>query len=307
MSDKFDQSVRLLIKEYLKKLNKELRYGDKKLKLSHIDDAISDLFCSSKESQKGIRKNLLPQLSYSYLCISCLYYLSLSVHNDKEDKGTGLFPKNYLSPKSNINPNFVFNCLLINITNFAVSIIGLIESGQDNAARVLLRSLTELCWQTLILFANKDDLLEYVKPTNKDKEETEKWYRLFGSGRMNRKLKRIEKLLGFPEDIFKLSYKKRRSDREFFSKSVHHSLITSTIGAYSWDFKGDMGHHGFLGKASKASIPTVESLYYTLWYFISIFINIRVKIHKTDLGNPEEDFWHEAIALCFCVKDIRQK
>ncbi len=307
MSEKFDQSVRLLIKEYLKKLNKKLRCGDKKLKLSHIDDAYSGLFCSSKECKKDIRKNLLPQLSYSYLCISCLYYLTISIHNDKDDKCTSLFPKNYLSPKSNVDPNIIFNSLLTNITNFAVSTIRLIELGQVNSARVLLRSLMELCWQTLVLFANKDDLLEYIKPTNNNEEETEKWYRLFGRGRMNNKLKRIEKLLGFPEDISKLTDEDRKSSRELFSMSVHHSSITSVIGAYSWDFKDDMSHHAFLGKANHTSKETINSLYYTLWHFIVTFIAIRPKIHKMDLGNPEEVFWHEAIALYYCVKDIRPK
>lgn len=307
MGAKFDQSVRLLIKEYLKKVNKKLSYGDKKLKLSHIDDAISYLFCSSKETQKDIRENLLPRLSYSYLYISCLFYLTFSIHNDKDDKGTGLFPKNYLSPKSNLNPNFIFQCLLTNITNFAVSIIRLIESGQDNSARVLLRSLMELCWQTLILFANKDDLLEYIKPTKNDKEETEKWYRLFSGGRMNNKLKRIEKLLGLPEDVSKLISKNRKLNRELFSMSVHHSKITNVLGAYSWDFKEDMGHFGLMNKASNFSTGTINILYDTLWYFIITFIAIGPRIHKMDLGNPEEDFWHESIALYYCVKDIRPK
>jgi len=282
--------------------NEENICPTKRVTLSDIDSIISFLYSVPHKSRQNVQVNLQKQLSFCYICISCLFYLSLSTY-DEEKSHEGLYPADYLAPNSDVNPNFIFMCLLTNITNFASSIVHLVESGQDNSARVLLRSLVELCWQTIILAADKDTLIEYLAPKTKD-TATETWHRLFGKGRLKNKIKKIEKELGIKEDLSSEADKERHDTYQFFSMSVHHSCITSAIGAFAFNFEDDNANFGLLGGLSQGSIATLKELCSTLLYFILYFVAIHIKINKMSFGNPKNAHWYEAGMLYQCVKDI---
>lgn len=303
MRNKFDPVFRKALKELLKKHNAEVKNcTTKKVTLSDIDSIISHLYSVPHKSRQAVQVNLQNQLSFCYLCISCLFYLSLSIYDD-EKKNEGLYPAGYLAPNSDVNPNFIFMCLLTNITNFASSIVHLVELGQDNSARVLLRSLIELCWQTMILAADKDTLIEYLAPED-EKTATETWYRLFGKGRLRNKIKKIEKELGVKEYLSSQADKERHDTYQFFSMSVHHSRITSAIGAFAFNFEDDNANLGLLGGHSQGSIATLKELCSTLLYFILYFVAIHVRINKMSFGNPKNAYWYEAVMLYECIKDI---
>jgi len=301
MNVKLDQHVYLSLKKKLEELHQgSEKYTDKKMAISDIESIVSCIHEFIPENQKTIRKHLSSRLSFSYLCISCLFYFAMSV-----DTACGLFPKGFLLPNSSVSPNLVFYSLLTNITNLSISIIVLIEHGQDNSARTLLRSLIESCWQTTILHANKEDLVEYIKGASSEKETNKTWHKLFSKGRIKNKLIKIDDLLGFSKSLSEKVENIRNDNYKFFSMSTHNACITTMVNSYAWPFKGSTAcSSALLGRASSSSEATINTLNDTLWHFVIYFVAIHCKIHKMSVGNPKQAFWYEAVTLYRCIIDL---
>lgn len=298
-----DPKIKSALKGYLKVLNKKLRHvHDRDLTLSDLEEIFKTSRGIRRASKKEIYKNMSSELSLTFLSISCCIFLTISIYK-KEDEPNTLLPADWIDPKGLPNPNMVIADLLTQIVLFSISIIELVEKGLDNPARALTRTVIETTWQTLILLSSREDLKEYVKPDSFD-ETKEMWFKLFGKGRLQNKLAKIENSLNFDTESHKLLKAEREKAHQFFSESVHSGFVSSAVSSISWEFQSDNGTWSLLGGASRASLATIDCLNTNLFYFIRVFFAIITKLHRITPSKSDKYHWKEAFILQECITNI---
>jgi len=271
---------------------------DKKMNLKDLDDIALYLRKSSKETEKQIKDHFTDDLALSNLGITCIGLLSLTVHHPgSEDE---LFPEDWLSP-SVVNANFSLSHLLGHLSNFGNSIRILIEKGLDAQARTQMRQMLELSWMTLALVYDKELWRGYV--SCEQGKENEYWYRNLRVKKLNNKLSEMEASVIDDPVLLNLLKSKRAEAYSDYSDVAHHSFTSVVLGCGAFNKEGNI-ENGVFGALDFATIPTLEQLNFTLWYFSLCFFSILDKTHGVYPKSPEKDFWLEVLALNFVLKEL---
>lgn len=297
-----DPQIRNAVKECLKLSNKMLRHvHDRVVSITDLEELFKIARKVRRDSKQKILENMSEELSIAALNISCCFYITTSIFN--EDEPSSLLPYNWINPEGRPNPNQVIGHLLTNVIIFSISILELVEKGLDNAARALTRTLIETTWQILILLSSQQDMKDYVSP-NSHEQSREIWFRLFGKGKFQKKLSKLENSLNFNESIQKELKEEREHDHKFLSESVHNAFVSSVVGSITWEFDSDEGSWSALGGASMASKATIGLLNNNLFYFIRLFFPVITDLHGIVPSKSEKYFWKEAFILRECITGI---
>jgi len=272
---------------------------ERKLRLSDLDDIAKFLRGHSKETEKAVKSLLRDELSISSMGISCIGLLSLSI--DPSENADELFPHDWLFP-SKVNPNFVLSHMLNHLANYGLAVQVLIEKGLDAQARSQLRLLIELSWLILALVYDQELWANYV--ATDEKNEGKFWSKNLKSYQLNKKLSEIEDNIGMDEELLKILQSTRKESYAAYSNVVHHSYTSVMLGSMAFSESDGNIIFGVFGEVNNASKATVNQLNYVLWYFSLSFFSILEKVHRVSPKTPKKDFWLEAFALSFCLKEI---
>ncbi|MED4532934.1 DUF5677 domain-containing protein [Metabacillus fastidiosus] len=273
------ETVELFLEEYINKDKVNIDISN-----SYISEFEELILEGRKDSNEIIKNKLESELSITYLYIIEIAVLSLAFNQDKE----GFFSE--IWNRINIRePNHTFESIYTNITNHALSVVLLVESGLDTSARSLLRVLIELTWISILTLADKEKLKIYQKTTDKDIEKTA-WYNHFKPKKLSDGIMKLEKTLGIDDEEFLKYLDETRSEMySFLSKYSHSSYTAVSIGAYTTSFSDEERiDSSLLGKESSTSISTITQLNEVLFYLSVMIEAIFTKIHK--FSPPTENY-----------------
>ena len=112
-----------------------------------------------------------------YLFVISVGVQSVSI-SIKDNEEIYLFPKNWIAEFESKRLDFkLMMSLLLQLSNYSLSVVRLVESGLDNPARAILRIVNELSLQIIMLLFDRSDFEKYASPV--DGKEKEIWYELF--------------------------------------------------------------------------------------------------------------------------------
>ena len=142
--------------------------------------------------------------------------------------------------------DFQLACLLTRVINTAICVIQLVRDGFNTQARILVRSLDESLYQTLILLSDAGDYSAYHKVEHVG--DTKRiWYELFGGKkRLFRKLAALERRLGMSETAAAEFLSWREERMEYFGEVIHNGAISTSWESLAKDF-------GFFAKVSSSA------------------------------------------------------
>lgn len=296
-----NKHLRIVVKHFIKELNSISKKNfDKSVKISDFDALIEHINNIQNNAKKKHQEYLTDELTLANLFVLCLSTVSLSLHSNEFHEE--VFPKDWLSSDPNPNPNLILSNLLLQLTNYTLAIIDLIEKGLDSPARALVRTLSELSSQTLILIYFRDDFKEYIKGKD-DELSTQIWYKLFAKNKMHKKLSIIEKESEMDNEFIQYMYNFRKEEYEFFSESIHHSYVSINLGSYAWECENEENSQKCLFGGENSSVRrTLNFLNTTLFFFVVSFFKLIKKPR-----NPDKLFWLEAYTLYSSVKELYLK
>ncbi|MFE4709782.1 hypothetical protein ACFRAM_02810 [Paenibacillus sp. NPDC056722] len=285
MKPKINKEVKDYIKSLVKQHNIEIQEFDKHRELMiPTDEILNTIFYISSVSEKThktIYDNFSDDLILSYTGIASLSYLSIAVF---QENCKNPIDQNWFLEKSS-DPNFVLQSQLVNITNHALSVVKLIESGLDNSARALIRILAEIIFTTSITFSKKELNLIYKSAKNND-EADNVWYKNFRPKKINSHLSSIEKEIGLPLEVTEEISKIRSSIFKEYSSVVHSSFISTSLGAFAFDIDNSV-NLGVCGRVSTTSVNSISSLNWLLFY--SLMMNKLILKHYHNYKAPGDN------------------
>jgi len=183
---------------------------------------------SRKEAVQSSSTHFERELSLCYLHILTFSMMSLGI--DLKKRKTLPIDPNWLGRNGTApNPNFILQSMLVQVVNYSLAIIHLVEDGLDNPARCVLRALNELASQCIVLLSDRDQLATYASAHTAD-EAKSVWYKLLAKkGKLKKSLSKLELQLGIPEQIVPdLKVVREQIDLEY-SQAVHHSYSSTLV------------------------------------------------------------------------------
>ena len=302
MNRRVQSNTRQIISSVLRETKESLgkKYGHS-FTLKDIDSLLQTYRDFEKESIECMSENMGNELLISRLFIGSISSICFGI--ESKEIGDSFFPEDWISESMKPDPDFVFSKFIVQVANYSLSVMSLAERGLDNSARALLRITNELIWEILVLVAYRDLLREYVKAETPE-ESTKVWYKLFGRGKLARKLSKLETELGVPDEYSSRKANLRRQNQQFYSQAVHLSFSATIYGAFGFEFDKDHLNLGILGSPSKASRMTINDLNTELDYFIYVFLLIIKRMHnlKTNLKN---EWWYNSLVLSQCADRLK--
>lgn len=236
------------------------------------------------------------ELFLAKLPVATLCYLTLAANRPQGEKKIlrSDFPAN----------DFQLACLLTRIVNSSICVIQLVRDGFNTQARILVRSLDESLYQTLILLSDASDYEAYLKVEST--EDTKKiWYKLFGGKkRLFKKLVTLEQNLGMSEPKA-TEYAKWREERmEYFGEVIHHGAISTSWGSLAKDFDEDQMYLAILGHACPSGRLTLKHLIMQLCHFCEILHELLLKMHFWSPDHGEQ-YVMKYLAMHRVLMDLR--
>lgn len=151
------RKVRTILSRTMRQLNAIYAAPFKKrFWLKDVRDLTALMEAGLRTSKRSNRGHFATQFDLATCSVGAIGLLALSVH--RKPFNNELLPDDWLSESKRPNPNRVLQALLLQLANFSFSTVLLLQSGLDNAARALLRSVMELANQTIVLTANREDI-----------------------------------------------------------------------------------------------------------------------------------------------------
>ncbi len=297
------ERIRRHVSAELARLNKQFNLsGSERARLSDVDALLRVPRIRSKEAKAASFQHLGEDLSIVNLATACIAFMSLAAYDEgSEDE---LFPIDWLATNGIPNANFVTRCLLGQLANYSLSAVDLVEKGLDTPARAMLRCVSELSLQILVLLGDRETFQTYAKVSD-DKPPKRIWYELFAQERIHKKMAALERNLGLPEELVLIMRGVRIDNIEIFSEAVHHSYAAMAIGSFALSYEDDgPSSHGLFGGANGASQATVSHLRDTLWYFTLMFFSVLGRIHDIWPKSANSEFWTRAVFLQSCVNTV---
>ena len=284
----FDSEVRKIISLYLKK-NKfkfnTIENGQENLNLKEIDGICSLIYERYIDSKKEAKKNLSRELSLAYLGVMTLGILCLCI-DEKKNENEPINSK-WLG-KDNPNPNFILQKLLVQLVNYSISVLHLIEAGQNSSTKPIIRSIYELSSLSLVLLMEKNKMYLFLHELDRDNEK-KLWRKHFNFQELNSILVKFEKTLGYPDDLLKKRENARNSVYSDYSQSLHNSYTSTILSTFSTSQSDrDMLYLNLFGKYSSNSRQILYDLTYNFFYTIASIQPILEKYHNFKI--PEDNY-----------------
>ena len=285
----FDQSIREQIESSLM-LARELipELAQQNMDLEGVDAFCEVLITESRFTiMDTVRKYASSELSIAYFGVLTTGMLSLTLELHP------VFVKDWIG-SSKPDPNLIISKMIVSMTNYALSIVQLVEAGLEASARSILRSFLELSWLIIVVSAKREKLLTYSQ--DYDDEMERKIYRdHFSAKKLGVEIVGIEKNLRIEEDIIPVLSNLRSSLYSYYSKSIHNAYGNAVIGAMAFSFEKDLLHSNLFGKADRASYPTLYHMNDAIFYFLNMFRRILEQVHG--LTHPYPIQWQRTLAL----------
>lgn len=252
------------------------------LTLEDVNSSYSLFTDYAENTQKEMEKLIGNQNSIIKTQILALNSLALFC-DERKPNTNKVLSKDYQAK------DFHLSASLINISNTANAILELCNRGFNTQAEILFRTLSERVLQTIVLFHNNDDFLNWSKAHETD-ESKQAHYDIFAKKeRLHKKHEEIERLLlekSF-DGIALRNYRKTKLNE--YSMSVHGAYITVVMGSST--FLGDEGkeevNSALFGQPCKSSLKIISATAFELWYFIILLRKLLLNVHnwKPDYKN----------------------
>jgi len=286
---KYRKIISQSFQETNKRFGKELGFS---VNIKDLDSIISLIKNNAKEAKQLIEKHFNDDFSLTVLFLMCLSCIAASLDNRNKTK---VFPNNWISDSGKPIPDLVISNMVTQLTNYSYSIITLLERGLNFPAKALIRINNDLIWQIIILCYDREMLKEFCSSSNPD-ESTKIWYKLFGKGKLNKKICEIEKAIGLDEECIDSMRIWRNEIQKYHSEIVHHSYYAINLGAIVLDFETESVHSSLLGQACPRTKDSITILNYQLFFFLEMLFSVMDKIQKLRLDKTNE-FGYTAIML----------
>lgn len=256
--------------------------------LSDIDFVLSWIGSDRAESRRLTHKRLEPLIQLTVLGVGCVGYHSIALQKAFTNPNAAtIVPQD---PTCRTEPHIALWGLFSSITQHALAILYLVESGLEPSARALLRILHELSWLTILVSADPKKMALYVAPKNFD-EERAAWKQHFNSRALIDGMAKVERTL-------RLRMKGMRRERahqyHFYSLGVHHASIATYLSSFAQPFGWPEKRLGLniFGRASRNSADTLELLNEVLAHTLFLFRQIVQRLHglKFPSGDSEWAF-----------------
>lgn len=311
MENFINEESRKWVRNNLKKLNKRYKFIDNyNVGIKIFDDFFEQNSELRKESVKFIHgaNGTLIDISILFsICISCI---ACSLYKDHEERS--IFPKSWISLEEKPDPNFIFSCLFSQLFQMISSSVKLIENGFNYSARILSRSAIEMSWQILILSYFREDLKVYVA-ADENGGANHVWWKLFGKGKMLKKISQIERELLLPDNVHSSLMEYRKETYSALSESVHHGSLEVMLSSFNWAFDENnnipdsdeaQGKWSALGGVSTFSVEILNGINYSLSYFLRMFFVVVEYFHGIDLEGYSDTYWKIALVAKDCGEDL---
>ncbi len=293
-----DPEVRKIIKQYLKK-NKFVFDDDngdiRNVNITEIDGIGSLLQERVNESRKESKEYLSKELSMAFLGVETLGILSLCIDSEKNENEP--INSNWIK-NSNPNPNFILQQLVVQLTNYSLSVLHLIEVGLDSSSRPIVRSIHELSLLIIVLLIDKDRMNLFIQDLDR-KEEKKIWSQYFNFKNLNTVLKEFENTLAYPEDLKKKLEEIRINVYAEYSQSLHNSYTSSILSAFSSPLEASEELNiNLFGKYSVTSKQILYDLCLSLFNFIASIHPLFEKYHNFTIP-IDNKLW----GLFYCLRN----
>lgn len=226
-----------------------------------------------------------------------------TLYSNKDEEN--LLPPTWLDNGGIPNPNLLLFQMFCQTSNLAQSIVHLCEVGQDHSARILLRSLDELCQLILIITRHRSDFRSYA--LNQGADYSKVSHTLFSKKRRFSKLSAIEMELGRNTSQISASNDARADRFSRFSESVHSAPLSIIVGSMVWSFRNDKGNFGLFGGCNKLSKGTLSYLIHMYDEFFRLFFGIIEDIHKLQYPENKVSYWNNSKAMSLLLHETFHK
>jgi hypothetical protein len=298
-------------KEVRRQVANALKLGKKKftnvtkddLSLKQIDQMSNVLKEFRRKSNTDAIAYLQDELTIAYLSILALVvtWYAMSVYEVKG--GKPLISKKWINSKGKPDPNLVLRAMLLQIVNYSLAVVRLVEDGLDNPARCVLRALNELSYQFLVLASDSNKMAAYVG-MKKSAEAKQVWYELFAKkGRLTKAIADLERRIGVPESVISEFHAYREETSAITSEAVHHSFTSTVVLAHAGDFMTDEAFLALFGRAAPASNLTLDALNTNLFYTFSMFLNVLIEVHGFKASRKDR-LWREMYLWNECLGKV---
>ena len=272
-------------KEEYDKLIKSFLFSEPPLECSDISEMWQSILDVNKEKRVfGDEKTEVSMLSRMYI-IEFFYFSAAVGHSEK-----------YLELQ------MIFQWLLINIANTAFSVYKLAYDGLSYQAKVLNRSLYELCMTLLNVMVDKEKRRALFESASKE-NEYEIWRKYFSAKKLKATMLKYEKKIGgdFSEDWHERTYK-------HLSAYVHNDFVNFYFGSMSNPTSEDeelkINYAGnFADRVDNLLEEMNAILFYTGMNFLKMLVDADLDIKKEHLcadntpNSNAKDFWNQASFL----------
>ena len=272
-------------KDEYEKLIKSLLFSEPPLEYFDIPEMWQAILDINKEKRAfGDENTEISMLSKMYIIE--YFYFSAAIGHSEE----------YLKIQ------MIFQGLLTNIANTAFSVYKLAFDGLSYQAKVLNRSLYELCMTLLNVMIDKEKRKALFESASKD-NEYEVWKRHFSARKLKSTMLAYEKKLGgdFSKDWHERTYK-------HLSAYVHNDFVNFYFGSMSNPTSDNeelkINYAGnFADRVDNLLEEMNAILFYTGMNFLKMLVDDDLDVKKEHLctNDPSDsnnkDFWNQASFL----------
>ena len=260
--------------------------------LVEVTDAVAEMHDHAKavqrRSKSSVRRHLAEEIRLANALISILTFMVVGLHSkDRKDR---LYPTDWLSPTGVPDPDEVLSLGFCQLANYAFAIVDLIEKGLDTPARALVRSVAELSQMLIVIAHDREVFQAYI--TEAPEGDKKKWYELFSSKKIAKRLAFFERKLGAPEFAITETREWQKESAEFFSQAIHHSFHSVVIGALPSIPGTENASLCLLGGPNGASGATMTHLIISIQMCLGGFFRMIEDVHKFERAIPASNsFW----------------
>lgn len=245
------------------------------------------------------------EVGTSYLAVAAIGAICRALGNSDSPN---LLGENWLEPELDIDPNQLFEGLLVSITNHTLASVEVLKRGLADSGSILMRSVYEITSLALVLAYFRKDMISYA--TTIDGDEQLKLFKTdLSIENIGKKVNELETQIGLPEDASSGLSAHRQEAYSMFSKSVHGQFPVALTGKWAPGLDNEV-ELSIFGSPSIASRNNLYYLNLQIFYFVNILLISAGEKHQFNGGGSKlweiADTLIKTHAACFRVIDEPQ-
>ena len=293
-----EPTIRQVISSHLRDQRKNTMANASIRKLKDLDSYAGAINSAQSEAMTELQKRFRLEIE---LCR--LFVLSIGVSAFELTGFAGRFPpvlpKNWIAKKGVPDVNLLFECMLVQLANYSLSVIKLSECGLEGPARSLLRSVIEASSQIIVLFGDRD-LLRNYNAYVQSYGTSKAWHKFFSRGKLFENLMKIEKSIGLSDRTVERLCKDREELFKIYSEAVHSSASAGVAHTYVQVFGEKKLRYALWGRASKSIKTILDTLNRALFHHTLIYMNLLKRLGFLENTSP-------ALEISRCALIAHQK